>query len=246
MLVFARSVLAVLCFLGFGVGGFLIGVLLFPLAALFGGKASKVRLLRASWIFFEFVMKSLGLIKVRRVNVNPDQRGRVIVANHPTLIDIVLLIASYKNSVCVVKEALARNFFLRPIISQMFINLGSGGREVVDESVEAIKRGYNVVIFPEGTRSDGSNLKIHTGAARIALRADCEILPVKISCKPQILGKTQKWYWCADRTVELALEQLPPIKAKKKSALNDFRLSRSLTSEISSVLNLRDKNRNSL
>lgn len=241
MLVFARSVLTVLCFAGFGVGGFAIGVLLFPLAAVFGGKRAKVKLLRASWIFFEFVMRSLGLIKVRRVNVNPDRRGSVIVANHPTLIDIVLLIASYKNSVCVVKEALARNFFLRPIISQMLINLGSGGKEVVDDSVKAIKEGYNVIIFPEGTRSDASNLKIHTGAARIALKANCEILPVKIACEPLILGKTQKWYWCADRIVDFTLEQLPPIKAKKISGLNDFRLSRSLTSEISSVLNLGDK-----
>ena len=242
MLVFARSVLAVLCFLGFGIGGFIIGVLLFPLAALFGGKAVKVRLLRASWIFFEFVMKSLGLIKVRRVNVNPDRRGRVIVANHPTLIDVVLLIASYKNSVCVVKEALARNFFLRPIISQMLINLGSGGKEVVNDSVKAIKEGYNVIIFPEGTRSDAPNLKIHTGAARIALKANCEILPVKISCKPQILGKTQKWYFCADRIVDFKLEQLPPIKAKKISGLNDFRLSRSMTSDISVVLKFKGKN----
>lgn len=241
MLVFARSVLTVLCFAGFGVGGFAIGVLLFPLATVFGGKRAKVKLLRASWIFFEFVMRSLGLIKVRRVNVNPDRRGSVIVANHPTLIDIVLLIASYKNSVCVVKEALARNFFLRPIISQMLINLGSGGKEVVDDSVKAIKEGYNVIIFPEGTRSDASNLKIHTGAARIALKANCEILPVKIACEPLILGKTQKWYWCADRIVDFTLEQLPPIKAKKISGLNDFRLSRSLTSEISSVLNLGDK-----
>lgn len=242
MIVFARSVLTVLCFLGFGIGGFFIGVALFPIAAIFGGKATKVRLLRTSWIFFEFVMKSLGLIRVRRVGVNPDQRGRVIVANHPTLIDIVLLIASYKNSVCVVKGKLARNFFLRPIISQMFINLDSGGKEVIDESVEAIKHGYNVIIFPEGTRSDSPNLKIHTGAARIALKADCEVLPVKISCNPLILGKTQKWYWCADRIVELTLEQLPAIKFKKISGLNDFRLSRSLTSEISGVLNLKGKN----
>ena len=56
MIVFARSVLTVLCFLGFGIGGFFIGVALFPIAAVFGGKAAKVRLLRISWIFFEFVM----------------------------------------------------------------------------------------------------------------------------------------------------------------------------------------------
>ena len=58
MIVFARSVLTVLCFLGFGIGGFFIGVALFPIAAVFGGKAAKVRLLRISWIFFEFVMKT--------------------------------------------------------------------------------------------------------------------------------------------------------------------------------------------
>ena len=235
MIVFARSVLTVLCFFGFGVGGFIIGVALFPIAALFGGKAAKVKLLRASWIFFEFVMRSLGLIRVERKGVNPNQRGRVIVANHPSYIDIVLLIGLIPDTLCVVKSEIKKNPIMSNIVKSTYLINDENNDTLKKEAKQALSDGYNVIIFPTGTRSvEGEALKLHSGAASVAMYANVPIVPIHITCDYKFLAKHQKIYDAGEKPVNyyLKINDTINIDDFKTPDINDTKLRRRINSVI--------------
>jgi 1-acyl-sn-glycerol-3-phosphate acyltransferase len=111
-------------FLGFGAGGFVIGCFVFPLLAMLGGRPMRA-LLRASYRFFVWAARLTGLFRVEITNADrallDGMRGRVVVANHLTLIDIVILIAALPDSTSIAKAAAKRNFFYSQIVRRIFL-----------------------------------------------------------------------------------------------------------------------------
>lgn len=201
---YIKSFFTVFCFAIFGIGGFLIGTVIFPLTLLIVSKKNQrfilINTVHYSWKIFVFIMSFFRLIKVKLKNKEKvkNLKGHVIVANHPSLIDIVLLISIVPNSVCIVKGKLANNFFIKHIIRKIYIVNNFDPNVVLNDTVKAINEGYNFIIFPEGTRTPLENtnheLKLHRGFAQASLRAKAPILPIKIFNSPRILTKSQKWY----------------------------------------------------
>ncbi|MBE6414666.1 MAG: 1-acyl-sn-glycerol-3-phosphate acyltransferase [Verrucomicrobiaceae bacterium] len=231
-----RSVLTTLFICIFAIGGFILGITIIPVVSIFSRKGA-IAVLRASWIFFVNALEFFRLIKLEKKNINSNQNGAVIVANHPSLLDIVFLIASYKNSICIVKKSLSRNPFLLFIVNRIFIKSNEFDISVIDDASKAISQGINVIIFPEGTRSDNPKKKIRSGAACIAIHANCPIVPVKITCNPRILGKQSNPLSVSNRTVLFTLEQLPEIHPEKIN-LNYGKNSRLLMQKVIEALNL--------
>lgn len=234
---FLRSVLTALFFALFGIGGFLMGILVIPVAMLFS-REKAISALGASWKLFVWGLGFFRLIKLEKKNLT-SHKGVVIASNHPTLLDIVFLMSSYENSTCIVKDSLLRNIFLRFIVRRIFIPAKEFDVSAIDKAASAIKSGINVIIFPEGTRSDNPRRKIHSGAARISLKANCPIVPVRITCDPLVLGKTSNPLSVSNRTVKFALEEFPPIFPESRPDLSNARKSRLLTSKISEILKLK-------
>ena len=234
---FLRSVLTALFFALFGVGGFLMGIVVVPVAMLFS-KEHAISALRLSWKFFVGGLEFFRLIKLEKKNLNSSHRGVVIAANHPTLLDIVFLMSSYENSVCIVKESLLRNILLRPIVRSIFIPTKEFDISSIDKAAAAIRSGINVIIFPEGTRSDNPRKKVHSGAARIAIKSACPVIPVRITCDPLILGKTSNPLSVSTRTVKFALQEFAPIFPEANPDLSNAKKSRILTSKISEILKI--------
>ena len=59
-------------------------------------------------------MRCLGLMTYEiRGRERLRRDGLLILANHPTLIDVVLLVSLLPNADCVVKSAVARNAFMK-------------------------------------------------------------------------------------------------------------------------------------
>ncbi len=122
-------------------------------------------------------------------------RGRLIVANHPTLIDVVLLIARLPEVDCIVKAELFANPFTRHCVTAAGFVPNSEGPGVVEAAVERLLAGHDVLLFPEGTRSPVRGLRpFQRGAARIAAASGCDILPVFVRCVPPMLFKGSKWF----------------------------------------------------
>lgn len=228
MIKYFRSLLTIFCFIIFGVGGFIIGSLIFPIVILFTPSHKQryvlSNIVHFSWILFVNLMSFLKLIKINVVHENAlrNLKGTIIVANHPSLIDIVILISLIPNSVCIVKGELARNIFIRSIIKRIYILNNLEPSDFVTLATKILNDKLNIVIFPEGTRTDFSKTEyyLHRGFAQIAIKAKAPILPVKIKAVPLILGKNQKWYDVGEKTSYYTITPLRLIKINASVSSN--------------------------
>jgi 1-acyl-sn-glycerol-3-phosphate acyltransferase len=214
-----RAVRAGLAFAAFGVGSLFIAVVALPVLALLPGD-TRQRRLRGQWLvhqgFRALVWFARGLRLVRVVHVGVERlRGpgpRLVVANHPTLIDVVLLIACLPQADCVVKHAHWRNPVLRRVVAGTGYLPNTNGDDLIDACVDLLRQGRTLILFPEGTRSPHGRLgRFHRGAAHIALRSGCDPIPVTIRCEPLAFVKGARWYDIPDRLVQITVEVGNPL-----------------------------------
>ena len=137
-----------------------------------------------------------------------ERQGLLILANHPTLIDIVFLMAFVKRADCIVKSKLWRNPFTHATIrAAAYVRNDDYGVQVIEDCVEAVHRGGNLIIFPEGTRTPANgSIILKRGAANIAVRAQCNVTPVLIRCAPPMLVKGEKWWRLPTRPSRYSIE----------------------------------------
>lgn len=190
-----------LSFLAFGAGGVLFWALVFPalnLGVRHPARRQRIvrRLVQRSFALHVELMRALGVLSYEiRGRERLQREGLLILANHPTLIDVVFLISLLPNADCVVKPSLARNPFTRgPVRAAGYVH-NDGGAGLVDDCIAAVRRGGNLVIFPEGTRSHRDlPPRLQRGAANIAIRGRLDVTPVRLDCTPLTLGKGERWY----------------------------------------------------
>jgi len=193
-----------LSFIVYGVGGLLLAVLVFPAISVFS-RDEKTRTRRARWMVnrsyrsFLWMMHGLGVFDF---DVDPECRekfmaagGLIVVANHPTLIDVVQLLAEVEQGNCIVKRALWNNPFLGGVVRATNYISNDDPEELLARCVEVLKNGETLVIFPEATRTvPGKPIRLRRGAARVALAAEVPMQMVHISCEPSTLTKAEHWY----------------------------------------------------
>ena len=126
---------------------------------------------------FRAFMETMRVLGILTYRVEGAERlrepGRLIVANHPTLIDVVLLVSQMPEVDCIVKRGLWRNPFLRWPVSWAGYLPTAAGEELIEECSATLRRGHSLLVFPEGTRTvPGKPLRMQRGAAHIALAAD--------------------------------------------------------------------------
>lgn len=185
----------------FGLGAVLLGFTVWPLLRLSSSdpRVAIARVQRAvsmSMRVFVWLMKSLGLLTYEvRGREKLAARGQFVVANHPTLIDVVFLVGFMPEVDCIVKQALWRNVFLRwPVYWAGYIS-NATGEGLVAACAAALAAGRSLMVFPEGTRTrPGEPLAFQRGAAQIALAARRDLRPVTITCDPITLHKGNPWY----------------------------------------------------
>ena len=196
-----RLIATGLSFTLFGLGGLVLRLIVFPLQSLLPGDALRQRrrarqtVSRMFWLFVQFMYRS-GVLTYEVEGVERLGRpGQLIIANHPSLIDVVVLIALIRDANCVVKQSLWDNPFTRgPIRAAQYIS-NNGSAEMLDEAAGALQQGQTLIIFPEGTRTTpGQAPQFHRGAAAIALRGAQLVTPVVISVTPTTLTKAEPWY----------------------------------------------------
>jgi 1-acyl-sn-glycerol-3-phosphate acyltransferase len=150
------------------------------------------RNLVASGQFLRFVGVLLGNTyrpwKFRVEGAWPAEGGPfVVVANHQSLLDIVLLSRMPREMKWVGKEELFKipwiGWMLR-LTGDIAVRRGDSesGGEAVAKAKAYLQRGMNVMIFPEGTRSrDARLLPFKKGAFRLAIEVGVPVLPVVLS-----------------------------------------------------------------
>ncbi len=192
-----------ICFILFSIGSIITAVFIFPILRLLPLTINKRKYLAQHFIYyalnvFTCSMEILGVLKItiKGIEKLPAQKSALIIANHPTLIDAILLMTLWKKSNCIVKQALWQNLFLRHIFkTTQYISNDTDPQQLLQQCHLALQNGDALLIFPEGTRtSPGKKLKFQRGAANIALKSKHNIIPVVILSQYQTLTKEQKWY----------------------------------------------------
>ena len=148
-----------LSFALFGLGGCLFGLLAVPILHLFPGnettrRVRARRLIGASMRLFVDFMRALGVLTYEFHGAERLGRPRIlIVANHPSLIDVVFLLAFARDAGCVVKHALWRNPLTRAAVSAAGYCSNVSTEAMVSTAVDVLDEGQSLIMFPEGTRT---------------------------------------------------------------------------------------------
>lgn len=213
-----RLIATAIAFSCFGVGGVLMPLYAIPWLMLTPQGDKRDR--RGRWLvhinfrFFMGLMRLLGILHYRVENIERlQQPGQLILANHPSLIDVVFLISLLPQADCVVKSALLRNPSMRGAIRLAGFIANDDPEQVLIEARASLARGNSLVIFPEGTRTvPGQHISMLRGAANVALRLEHVIRPVLITVEPATLTKHVPWYHIpADGPFEMVLRAMPEL-----------------------------------
>ncbi|MFA7555561.1 MAG: lysophospholipid acyltransferase family protein [Spongiibacteraceae bacterium] len=208
-------------FVFFGLGGVFLALTLLPAVRLWPGTTYQ-RNRRARKVVhntFRYFIWQMGFLGVNTMNIEGRQqlretKGQLVIANHPSLIDVVILIACIPNCCCIVKQALWQNPFISGVVRWTGYISNSDPVSLIAECRKVLDEGCSIIVFPEGTRtSDASALKFQRGAANIAVRCKADILPVIIRPDLPTLRKGEPWYSIPSRCPVFSVKTLPPIEA---------------------------------
>lgn len=185
---YIRRVLAKLfCFAFFGICSLILAILLFPIIHIITGfneRRFKIFVRKFNHQYFKIFVKIAELLGTIRLTVEnkdslKDLRSKVVIANHPSLFDVVILFSLIPNANCIVKGELVQNKFISLIIKNLYIPNNITFEDQLEIAKSSMDEGNNLIIFPEGTRSKpGEPWEFKKGAARFALYAKREVVPI--------------------------------------------------------------------
>ena len=193
-------------FVSFGIGGLVLGCLVAPSIFLLVKNPEKraAAFRRAIHYCFRLHIGTIKFLGVLTYEVHGraklEQPGLLLIANHPTLIDVVFLGGFVKDAVCVVKQSLFTNPYLGFVVRAANYVSNEDPQASIDACVANLNAGITVIIFPEGTRTNAAH-RLQRGAAYVAMRSQLPLTPVSIRCEPVTLEKNQKWYEIPDRKI---------------------------------------------
>lgn len=225
-----RAIATAAFFLFFAAGGFAVSYLILPFAR---NRGTGQRVVRALWRTMMAAVGKAGLVRVDASQLKKVS-GRIIVANHPSLIDVVILTAFIPGVYSIAKKGLKRNFFIGPIVRKIMI---ANDEFTLEEAQKILSDGGNLLIFPEGTRTpmDGEVPKLKRGAAQMAIRLGFPVAAVRIEMSRRILAKGQSIFDMGERAVEYRLISTAEIVPPPLASVNRSAAVR-LTEEISKAI----------
>ena len=122
-------------------------------------------------------------------------RGRVIVANHPCLMDVGWLLARVPETMCIYKPAVGHNPLFGSIARCAGYLSSDRGTHLLRNATTKLAGGQNLLVFPEGTRTTGATLNaLKPGFVAIARMARAPIQLVHITCDSELLTKARAWW----------------------------------------------------
>jgi 1-acyl-sn-glycerol-3-phosphate acyltransferase len=238
-------------FATFGLGGLLLTLTALPVVRLWPGtetekNARARKVIHHSFRYFIWQMRVTGVVNVDVKNVETlkDSAGALVIANHPCLIDVVILISLLPNASCIVKQDLWKNPFLRGVVIASGYVSNTGPESLLAACNDTLNKGFCLIVFPEGTRTKRDKpLKFQRGAANIAVRCNSCIIPVTIESEPPMLRKGERWYQVPVRQGHITVSARPKLVVSEvladisEPALATRQLNRYLEDYYKGVLN---------
>jgi 1-acyl-sn-glycerol-3-phosphate acyltransferase len=160
------------------------------------------------------------MITTRRIAVNKPgetfDKPAVIIANHQSFIDILVLLSLYPKLVMVTNSWVWNSPFFGWIVRYAdFYHTADGYDHLADTLGEKVADGYSVVVFPEGTRSaDMKVRRFHKGAFYLAEKLGLDILPIVLYGNGLASSKRQPFYIKKSLLVSKIMPRITPDDAR--------------------------------
>ena len=136
--------------------------------------------------------------------------ARIVIANHPSLIDVIFVLAEIPNVCCVLKAELGHVPVLGVLIRKLDYLSNDDPERMLAEGAQRLAAGESLLIFPEGTRTKGAaTMQFRLGAAELALRTGAAVLPVVIHYHGRYLSGVGRWYEFPEQQLHYTVEVGP-------------------------------------
>ena len=134
-------------------------------------------------LLFKFEYYGKDIINQYKTNGRPY----IVCPNHVSAIDPVFVVVargSGRKLTVMAKEELFKigilSWFFRKL-GAIPVARGTGDKDVLEKAINDVKNGAGALIFPEGTRGNGTEMgKLKSGAFAIAAQTGADIIPVRI------------------------------------------------------------------
>jgi 1-acyl-sn-glycerol-3-phosphate acyltransferase len=140
-----------------------------------------------------WVMRMTGVLRadLQVLDALRGEPGLVIAANHPTMLDAVLLISRLPRVVCITKAALWDSPFLGGGIRLAGYVRNDAPLAMIRDAAEALRKGSQLMIFPEGSRTTTPPVDpMHRSFAVMAKAAGAPVQTVLIEADNPYLSKS--------------------------------------------------------
>ena len=186
-------------------GGGLLAATVLPVLVLLPGdpRQRAQRVIRTAFRAYLATLQGIRLIRIQTEGLErlADSGGAIVIANHPSLLDVVMLMAFIPHSQCIVKHQLWTSSLLGGLVRRAgYIRNDLDGEQMLAACRDSLERGVALIIFPEGTRSrPGAQRHFQRGFANLAVLTGAPLLPVVITCDPPTLTKGESWWKVPER-----------------------------------------------
>jgi 1-acyl-sn-glycerol-3-phosphate acyltransferase len=184
-----------LCWLGLGL--FIGNVLCIPLLLM--SKKTRAPLVQQEisgffrlflWLAAKSGLMRLDLTALDKLN---NESQLILLANHPSMIDVILILSRVRRAVCLMKSNIRKNVFLG--IGSYMAGYVSNRHadQALRQAINSVKGGDLLLTFPEGTRTTRQPINpLKPGFALIAKRANAPMRTVLIRTNSAYLSKGWK------------------------------------------------------
>ncbi len=150
--------------------------------------------------FFSLELKIAGCkVEVRGKENIPTDTQSLFVGNHRSYFDILIYHETIGTPVGFIAKSEMKKIPLLPYymtdIGCLFLDRNDirKGMETIKEGTEFLKMGHSMILFPEGTRNQGTNLlPFKEGGYKMAEKSKSPIVPVAITGSDYLLESAPK------------------------------------------------------
>jgi 1-acyl-sn-glycerol-3-phosphate acyltransferase len=183
----------------YGYSVFLVGCLFLTIVGFlfFGfGQKSEKRKMRYHQLLCKVVnlaTRSTSYVKFNCENLSGEtfEKPAVIISNHQSFLDLISVMMITPRLVVLTNDWVWHSPFFGQLIRYAdFYPISNGMDQNIEALAGLIQKGYSIVVFPEGTRSENhSILRFHRGAFYLAEKLKLDIIPVFLHGVGHVLPK---------------------------------------------------------
>ena len=149
-------------------------------------------------IFLDFLQGiKLVQLDLSALDVLQNENHLIIAPNHPSMLDVLLIVSRINNISCIMKAQLLDNIFLGAGARMARYVRNDSINGMIRQATHHLKQGGKLLIFPEGTRTVTCPVNtLKAGIGLIARRADTPIQTVLLQSNSPYLSKGWPLFKC--------------------------------------------------